>query len=71
MGGILDANGSVACAECARNARDERDSLMREVSDLKALVQVMWYDANRPSTWCADTKRHIMNEMLRLGMDIG
>lgn len=31
---IMDANGAIACAECAKNARNERDQLKAENAKL-------------------------------------
>lgn len=39
---ILDASGSVACAECGRKARDERDRLEAENAKLRELVKQMY-----------------------------
>lgn len=35
---ILDANGSVACADCGRKARDERDQLQAENAKLREII---------------------------------
>ena len=42
---ILDANGSVACAECGRKARDERDRLQAENEKLRELAATAWWIA--------------------------
>ena len=36
---IIDANGAIACAECAKNARNERDQLQAENAKLRELVR--------------------------------
>lgn len=35
---IMDANGAIACAECAKNARNERDQLQAENAKLREYV---------------------------------
>lgn len=37
---IMDANGAIACAECAKNARNERDQLQAENEQLRKELAV-------------------------------
>ena len=41
---ILEANGSIACAECGKKAYDENNQLKTENAKLKELVKDMWSD---------------------------
>ena len=41
---ILEANGSIACAECGRKARAEYDQLQTENAKLRELVRDMWHE---------------------------
>ena len=47
---IMDANGAIACAECAKNARNERDQLQAENAKLRELVRDMLACINNVST---------------------
>lgn len=45
---ILDANGSIACAECGKRARDERDRLQAENDKLREWCSDFWKWADPP-----------------------
>ena len=40
---ILEANGSIACAECGRKARAEYDQLQAENAKLRELVRTFYH----------------------------
>ncbi len=40
---ILEANGSIACAECGRKARTEYDQLQAENAKLRELVRTFYH----------------------------
>lgn len=77
---IMDANGAIACAECAKNARNERDQLQAENDELRELVRDMykafmhgncyrWCEFKEPCNYISDGKCQWYDRMRELGVE--
>lgn len=62
---IMDANGAIACAECAKNARNERDQLQAENAKLRKQLRDTEYEDELYGLRCAIGALQAENAKLR------